>query len=157
MLWTLGRDSATPFPKWVGKVDARWDNPFNATLTCAFLNTLLGIIYIGSSTAFSAFVGSFIVLASLSYLAFIIPNIASRRRYIAPGPFRMPDAIYYPVAGVAVVYMLVWGVVYCFPFARPFDARSMNYTSVLVAGVTGVVGGWYAWVRRRGYEGVKFA
>jgi len=79
MLWTLGRDRATPFSAWVGKVNHTWGNPLNATLTCAILNTIIGAVYVGSTTAFSAFVGSFIVLASLSYLAFIIPNIFSRR------------------------------------------------------------------------------
>jgi choline transport protein len=148
MLWTLGRDRATPFSGWVANVDAKWGNPLNATLVCAVLNTILGLIYIGSTTAFSAFVGSFIVLGSLSYLAFILPNIFSRRRHVMKGPFTMPDPVFYTVAGISCAYMCVWIVIYCFPFAVPFDATTMNYTSVMTGGCTILLGGW-----NKGYVG----
>jgi choline transport protein len=153
MLWTLGRDRATPFSGWIAHVDAKWGNPLNATLTCAVLNTILGLVYIGSTTAFSAFVGSFIVLASLSYLAFILPNIFSRRRHVMKGPFRMPDPVFYTVAGISCAYMCVWIVIYCFPFAVPFDEKTMNYTSVMTGGCTILLGGWYMWIRNKGYVG----
>ena len=57
MLWTLGRDNATPCSAWIGRVHKSQQNPFNATLACAVLNSLLGAIYVGNSTAFAAFVG----------------------------------------------------------------------------------------------------
>ncbi|KAB2099512.1 hypothetical protein AG0111_0g12342 [Alternaria gaisen] len=155
MLWTLGRDDATPFPRWVGKIDKKWENPFNATLACGAINTILGCIYIGSSTAFSAFVGSFIVLSSMSYLAFILPNILTRRRHVIKGPFTMPNPVFYTVASVACGYMVVWIPIYCFPFAVPFDTTTMNYTSALVGGVTILLGGWYVWIRNRGYVGPR--
>jgi choline transport protein len=155
MLWTLGRDGATPFSSWVGSVNRVWGSPLNATLACAILNTIIGAVYVGSTTAFSAFVGSFIVLASLSYLAFIIPNILTRRRHVIKGPFRMPDPVFYTVASVASAYMCVWIVIYCFPFAVPFTAQTMNYTSAMTGGCTILLAGWYLWIRERGYVGPR--
>jgi choline transport protein len=155
MLWTLGRDDATPFSGWVGHVDKKWGNPLNATLVCAALNTIIGCVYVGSSTAFSAFVGSFIVLASLSYLAFIVPNILTRRRHVMRGPFTMPDPVFYVVSCIASGYMTVWIVIYCFPFAVPFTAQTMNYTSAMTGGLTILLGGWYAYKRKRGYVGPR--
>ncbi|CAE7220057.1 Amino acid transporter [Pyrenophora teres f. teres] len=155
MLWTLGRDDATPWPKWVGRVDPKWGNPWNATLACGIINTVLGCIYIGSSTAFTAFVSSFIVLSSLSYIAFILPNILSRRRHVTKGPFTMPDPVFYTVAILACSYMVVWVPIYCFPFAVPFNTTTMNYTSALVGGITILLGGWYVWIRNRGYMGPR--
>ncbi|KAJ4366287.1 hypothetical protein N0V83_007923 [Neocucurbitaria cava] len=155
MLWTLGRDGATPFSAWLGKVDPKWGNPWNATLVCGFVNTILGVIYIGSSTAFAAFVGSFIVLSSLSYLAFILPNILTRRRHVIKGPFTMPDPVFYAIAGIACAYMIVWIPIYCFPFAVPFDSTTMNYVSALVGGCTILLGGWYLWIRNKGYVGPR--
>lgn len=87
MLWTLAHDSATPFPNFVGKINPTWRNPFNATLICGIIITILGAIYVGSLTAFSAFVGSFLVLTTLSYLAAILPHILSKRKNLVPGPF----------------------------------------------------------------------
>lgn len=155
MLWTLGRDDATPFSAWIGKIDKRWGNPFNATITCGMINTILGVVYIGSSTAFSAFVGSFIVMSSFSYLASILPNILTRRRHLIRGPFSMPAPVFYMVAGIACAYMMVWIPIYCFPFAVPFDATTMNYSSVMVGGLTVLLGAWYAFIRTRGYMGPR--
>lgn len=41
-LWTLGRDKATPFPKYISKVSKRFGMPLIATLTCGCLVTVLG-------------------------------------------------------------------------------------------------------------------
>ncbi|KAL1648532.1 hypothetical protein SLS61_006856 [Didymella pomorum] len=155
MLWTLGRDSATPFSSWIGAVHATQQNPFNATLACAVANSVLGAIYVGNSTAFAAFVGSFIVMSSCSYLAFILPNILSRRRHVVKGPFTMPTPVFYVVACVASAYMLVWIVIYCFPYAVPFDATTMNYSCVIVGGLTIFQAVWYFVIRKRGYQGPR--
>ncbi|KAF2259562.1 amino acid transporter [Lojkania enalia] len=153
MFWTLGRDKATPLPGWIGHINKRFENPFNATLACGFINTALGCIYVGSTTAFSAFVGSFIVLTTLSYLAFILPNILTRRRHVVPGPFSMPDPIFYAVASTASAYMCAFIVIYCFPYAVPFDAQSMNYSCLIVGGLSIFVGAWWFVIRNGGYEG----
>lgn len=153
MLWTLGRDKATPFSSWIGHVDKRFQNPWNATLACGIINTILGAIYVGSTTAFSAFIGSFLILGSLSYLAFILPNILTRRRHVTPGPFTMSNPVYYTVAGLACAYMIVFNVIYCFPYAKPFDAVSMNYSSLITGGLTIFVAGWWFWIKDKGYVG----
>jgi len=70
----------------------------------------------GSSVAFNAFVGSFVVLMAASYLAAILPHLLSKRRNIVPGPFWMSSAIAYPLGGVACAYMMVFIVVFCFPY-----------------------------------------
>jgi choline transport protein len=41
-LWTLGRDNATPFPGYVGRVSKRFGMPLIATLSCGCLVTVLG-------------------------------------------------------------------------------------------------------------------
>ena len=69
MLWTLARDRATPFSDHLARINKTWKNPFNATFASGIISTLLGCIYVGSTTAFNAFIGSFVVLLSLSYLA----------------------------------------------------------------------------------------
>src|SRR2546423_5450072 len=68
MLWTLARDDATPFSGIVGRVSPTHRNPFNATFVCGCCCTILGCIYIASQTAFNAFVASFAILTTMSYL-----------------------------------------------------------------------------------------
>lgn len=67
----------------------------------------------------------------------------------------MPAAVFYPVAIVACGYMSVWIVIYCFPYAVPFDATTMNYSCVIVGGLTIFQGVWYVVIRKRGYEGPR--
>ncbi|KAE8451736.1 hypothetical protein EG329_003193 [Mollisiaceae sp. DMI_Dod_QoI] len=104
-LWTLSRDRAVPFSDTFGVISPRFKNPFNATLFCGCFSTVLGAIYVGSSTAFNAFVGSFVVLSTLSYLASILPFMLTRRfsrsqehtglnaNGMRPGPFQMGNKL----------------------------------------------------------------
>lgn len=68
VFWTLARENATPFNELFSRISQKHRIPSNSIILCAVICTLLGCIYLGSSTAFSAFVGSFIVLSMLSYL-----------------------------------------------------------------------------------------
>ncbi|KAF4636614.1 hypothetical protein G7Y89_g1477 [Cudoniella acicularis] len=89
-LWTLARDDAVPFSNTFRVISPRFKNPFNAAVICGIFSTVLGAIYVGSSTAFNAFVGSFVVLSTLSYLAAILPFMFTRRSSrssLPPGPY----------------------------------------------------------------------
>ncbi|KAF2493840.1 amino acid transporter [Lophium mytilinum] len=155
MLWTLARDDATPFSGFVGRISPTHKNPFNATLVCGCICTVLGCIYVGNSTAFNAFVGSFVVLSTLSYLAAILPHALTRRANVVPGPFWMPDSVAYVVLGVASAYIVVFVVIFCFPYSLPVSAVSMNYSCLITGGVTIFVGLWWIWKSKRGYVGPK--
>lgn len=153
MLWTLSRDKATPFHSYLSEVSPRFRNPFLATFLCGCGVTILGCIFIGSQTAFSSFVGSFMILISMSYLAAILPHLISRRRYIRPGPFFMKGALGYTVIGIACAYIIVFDIIYMFPFFLPVTADTMNYASALFGGITILLSLGYFWQRRMGYEG----
>jgi len=155
VLWSLARDKATPFSHTLGRVSQTWKNPFNAHLTGGIIVTILGCIYIGSSTAFNAFVGSFVVLSSASYVAAILPHILNRRQYIKPGPFYMKGILGYIVSGISSAYILAFIVIYCFPFSMPVSALSMNYASLITGGLTVFVTLWWLWIRTHGYVGPR--
>jgi len=153
ILWTLARDDAAPFSGWLGKISPTWRNPFNATLMCGFICTILGCIYIGSTTAFNAFVGSFVVLSSSSYVAAIGPHLVTKRSHVIPGPFWMKGAFGFIMDGIACTYLIVFVIVYCFPFALPVTAGNMNYASLITGGLSLFVLFWWFWRGSRGYKG----
>ncbi|KAL2214427.1 amino acid transporter [Sarocladium strictum] len=152
-LWTLARDGATPFPGFLGHVDTRFHVPLGSTIVTAVLVSVLGAIYVGNTTAFNNFVGSFILLSTSSFLACLLPHLLTGRKNIKFGPFRMKGAIGFIVNGVACVYIVVWDVIYCFPAVLPTTAESMNYTSVIWGGLTVLVSSWWFFGARRGYVG----
>ncbi|KAF7869911.1 hypothetical protein EAF04_004695 [Stromatinia cepivora] len=167
-LWTLARDGAVPYSSWLHVIDSHEDprdkNPFNATIACGIWSTILGAIYVGSSTAFNAFVGSFVVLLTLSYLAAILPFIFTGRftqstqtsslynNRMVPGWFEMNNLVGYIVNIISCLYIIVFVVIYCFPYAVPFNPASMNY-SCLIAGALSVAAGVWWLVKGGSYKG----
>jgi choline transport protein len=131
VFWTLARDNATPFSGFFATVNKKHRNPFNSIVLCTVIASLLDCIYVGSQTAFNAFIGSFVVLSSLSYLAAILPHFLSRRANVAPGWFWMKGASGFLVNGIASLYIIAFVVIFCFPFSMPVNAESMNYTSLI--------------------------
>jgi choline transport protein len=154
-LWTLARDRATPFPHLLGKVSPTLRMPFYATITCGCVVTILGCIYVGSTTAFNAFVGSFVLFSTASYTAAILPNLLNRRKNIIYGPFHLKGALGYILNFIACAYMMVWFVIYCFPYSLPTTAASMNYSCLMFGGLTIFITVWWFVGARSGYEGPK--
>ncbi|KAJ5594804.1 uncharacterized protein N7459_001012 [Penicillium hispanicum] len=151
-IYVLGRDGATPFSPWLGTISGRWDSPFYATLTCGVFVTCIGAIYVGSLTAFNAFIGSFVLLTTLSYFLAIFPHMLTGRTSITPGPFWM-GKLGFAVNAIACLYIVVSFVIYCFPYSLPTSAGSMNYTSVITCGLIVLVGIWWMIHGRGNFQG----
>ncbi|KAJ5666161.1 uncharacterized protein N7477_008609 [Penicillium maclennaniae] len=75
------------FGHWIGAVSVRWHSPLYATMACGIFVICMGAIYVGSLTAFNAFINSFVVLTTVSYLLAILPHLITGRRNIRPGSF----------------------------------------------------------------------
>lgn len=130
MLWILARDDATPFSKFTGCISPTHKNPFNATLACGVVCIMLGCIY----------VGSFVVLSTLSYLAAILPHMLSRRACVIPGPFWMLTFVAYTILGISCAYIVAFVVIYCFPYSLPVTAQNMNYSCLITGDLAIFVG-----------------
>ncbi|KAJ9610227.1 hypothetical protein H2200_005004 [Cladophialophora chaetospira] len=152
IFWTLARDRATPFPSFFAKVSPRLKVPGNSIILCAVICTVLGCIYVGNLTAFNAFTSSYVVLSMASYLTAILPNLMSRRTKVVPGHFWMRGAIGFAVNTIACLFMMVFTVIFCFPFAIPVDPETMNYTCVIFGGLTIIMCALYLPLRRQ-YDG----
>ncbi len=153
-LWALSRDGATPFPGFLGHVNPKLGLPANATLSCCALVTVLGCIYVGSVTAFNAFVGSFVLMSTSSYIASLLPFLLRARQGIEFGHFRLPQSLGFIFNFVACAFMTVWFVIYCFPYSLPTNAQTMNYSSLIWGGLTILIGLWWLLYARSTYPGV---
>lgn len=163
-LWTIARDGAVPFSSTLGVISPSFKNPFNATLACGVFSTILGAIYVGSTTAFNAFVGSFVVLSTLSYLVAVLPFIFTRRfsrslqapgpyiNSMRPGPYQMGHYLGYAVNIISCLYIAVFVVIYCFPYSLPVNAVNMNY-ACLITGAISIFAAFWWLVRGGGYVG----
>ncbi|KAH8682461.1 putative choline transport protein [Xylariales sp. PMI_506] len=152
--WALARDNAVPFSGLFGKVDERLSCPVWSTLFVSVVATGLGAIPMGSSAAFINLTGSFIVLTTISYAIPFVANMMTGRKYFPPGPFHL-GKFGYLVNGLAVLFIVVFNIFYCFPYGIPTTATAMNYNSVIIVGVFALSAVWWLLHAIRNYPGPK--
>ncbi|KAK5443446.1 hypothetical protein LTS15_010591 [Exophiala xenobiotica] len=150
--WALARDNATPFSKFFGRANEKLSCPVEATVLTGILTIGLGAITLGSKTAFTDLAGSFVILTSTSYALAFAPNMFTGRRYMPVGPFHMGKWGYL-VNGLATFFIIFFNIFYCFPYALPTTTASMNYNSVILAGVMALTTLWWFVHAIRKYEG----
>lgn len=122
--WTLARDNATPFAGVFSRVNERLSCPVESTIFCSILCTAFGAIQLGSKTAFTDLVGSFIILTTMSYFLAFFPHLLSRRSNVPKGPFWM-GSIGYVVNGIVCVLIIFFNIIFCFPYAYPVEPISV--------------------------------
>jgi hypothetical protein len=67
----------------------------------------------------------------------------------------VPGILGYLIIGLACAYIIVFNVIYTFPHALPVDAAYMNYSCLMVGGLSIFVTLWDLWKRIRGYNGPR--
>ncbi|KAK1585241.1 choline transporter [Colletotrichum navitas] len=152
--WALARDDAVPFSNVFAQVNERLSCPVWATLFVCFVVTGLGVIPLGSSAAFLALAGSFIILTSVSYAIPFAANMLSGRRYFPRGPFHLGKAGY-AINGLSVFFIILFDVLFCFPFVLPVTEATMNWSSVILVGTVAITALWWAFHAAKHYPGPK--
>jgi amino acid transporter len=152
--WALARDGAVPLSGLFGSVTEKLSCPVPSAILVGIFCAALGAIPLGSSTAFGDLTGSFIILSTISYAIPFFANICTGRKYFPKGPFHL-GRYGYAVNILAVAFISLFNVLYCFPFYIPTDASVMNYNSVILAGVVALTALWWVVHARKHYPGPK--
>ena len=124
LCWSFARDGGVPFSRLLATVEPRWAGvPLVAHFVSCFLVAVLGLLYLGSYTAFNSMVTASIVLLYISYAIPVVWLLIKGRENIKHGPFWLGKA-----GLVANVVLLMWTVftfvMYSFPPIRPVVASS---------------------------------
>ncbi|KAE8350533.1 amino acid transporter [Aspergillus coremiiformis] len=137
LCWSFARDRGLPFSRWLAIVHPTLDVPLNAHVASCAVVAVLGLLYLGSSTAFNSMVTACIVLLYVSYVVPIVALLYRGRERIRHGPFWLGR-----VGLVCNVVVLLWTgfclVVYSFPSVYPVTPGNMNYICVVYA-IVGVI------------------
>lgn len=122
--WAFSRDGGLPGHKWLSKVNDRLGVPLIAHVSSSMLVGALGLIYLGSSTAFNSMIISCIALLYVSYLIPIL-CLWYRKRSIRHGPFWLGRLGFFANA-VTVCWTIFSVVMYSFPATMPVQANSKS-------------------------------
>ena len=87
--WTFARDNAIPFSPFFSLVSSPSASavPLNAHLLSTLVQLLLGLLYLGSSTAFNAFVGVSVMCLGASYAMPIAILLWGKREGVRNAPY----------------------------------------------------------------------
>jgi amino acid transporter len=111
--WALARDNAVPFSPLFGRVNEKLSCPVEATIFVCVIATGLGAIPLGSSSAFLALTGSFIVLTTISYAIPFTANMVTGRKYFPAGPFHL-GKLGTPINLIAVLLIALFDIFFFF-------------------------------------------
>lgn len=135
LVWSFARDRGVPGHQWISKVNKTLDVPLMSHNVSCFIVGVLGLLYLGSSTAFNSMVTACITLLYISYTTPILCLWYRGRNNIRHGPFWLGTW-----GLIANIVTLLWTifclVMYSFPSTMPVTTGSTfpsplfpNYTS----------------------------
>jgi choline transport protein len=153
--WAFARDDAVPAPKFWSHVDKRLKIPVRMILLVFLLQLLLGLLYLGSTTAFNAVLSMAVIGMYLSYALPIVYMFFCGRgsHRVQAAPFRMSHGVGAAVNVVALVWLVLAMFFSVWPNFYPVTPETMNYSIVVLVGWI-VVGGFYYGIwGRKIYDG----
>ncbi|KAK6581746.1 hypothetical protein PZA11_005443 [Diplocarpon coronariae] len=149
--WAFARDDAIPGSKVFSRINQRLGVPVYALILVTLVQMLLGLINLGSTSAFTAFVSVGVIALALSYAIPIASSLIwNRRAEVNQAKWNCG-----PVAGpivnvVALVWIALETVLFSMPTVLPVTDISMNYASVVAVGFGVIAAVWYLVHARKG-------
>ena len=153
--WALARDNGTPFSKYFSHVHAERQVPVRAVVALTIVEMLLGLIYLGNSTAFNAILSMSILGMYASYLLPIVYMVVHGRKNLTHdqyGPFKM-GKLGVITNMVAICWLVLAMVFSTFPSIQPVTAQNMNYSVVVMGGWLAFGAVFFALFGRQHYKG----
>lgn len=99
--------------------------PLNAYLLSTTIQVLLGLIYLGSTAAFNAFVGVAVFCLGASYVMPVAVSLANSRRDVQNAPFSLGKFGTF-INATAVIWVMLELVLFSMPAVVPVTPTSMS-------------------------------
>ncbi|GAB1201091.1 hypothetical protein APSETT444_010478 [Aspergillus pseudonomiae] len=129
LTWSLARDRALIGSQWIGELHDSLEVPVWALVFNYAVMFLIGCIYLGSSSAFNAFIGTGLVLQHISY-AFPAVMLLYRCRSAIwlpdVRPFRLPSPVGWAANLTTVCFAVLVLIFYDFPTVMPVTGSNMS-------------------------------
>lgn len=153
-IWSFARDAGLPGHSWLSKVSHGWNIPLPAVAVSLTVSALLSLINIGSTVALNAITSLGAIAVLISY--YLTISCVIHRRLAGPalparrwslGKFGLAINIAALVFLTPLIFFLTW------PLVTPVQASTMNWSSVMLAGVLIIALIYYIVKGRKEYVG----
>jgi len=140
--WAFSRDNALPLAGLWTRTIA--DRPIYSLTLVTVIEMLLGLINLGSSSAFTAFASVGVIALAIGYLVPIAISLFTGRKEVAHAKWNVGGLVGTAANIGAVAWILFELVLFSMPTALPVTEVTMNYASVVLVGFACLSGLWYA-------------
>ncbi|KAI0134651.1 amino acid/polyamine transporter I [Xylariales sp. AK1849] len=159
LLYAMARDKGIILHNYFAHVSPKLNVPIRTIILTFVFNVIFGLLYLGPTVAFSAYAASCTIFLNVSY-AFPVIILLIRGRgvlatYQSEQTYFMPRKSGLACNWIAVIFVVVTSVFFCFPIALPVSGESMNYVSVVI-GIFLILVSAYWLVYGKMFEGPKF-
>lgn len=128
LTWAFARDNAIIGSRFLSSVHPKLQVPVWALMANALVILIIGCIYLGSSTAFNAFIGTALVLQQISF-AFPAALLLWHKRsnsVLHPNRSVRLGLFGWLANAVTVLFAFLILVMYCFPVELPVTGSTMS-------------------------------
>lgn len=129
LTWSLARDRAIIGSNLLKQIHPALEVPVWSLIFNFVIMFIIGCIYLGSSSAFNAFIGSGLVLQHISYAfpaALLMYRMRSEEWLPASRSFRLPSWVGWTANAITVGFALLVLIFYDFPPVVPVTGSNMS-------------------------------
>jgi choline transport protein len=129
LTWSFARDDALYGSRWLGNINSKQQVPIAALLFNFTIMLIIGCIYLGSTSAFNAFIGTGLILQHVIYAfptALLMMRERSGRWLPKSRSFRLPSVVGWAANLATVAFSILVLVFYNFPAVLPVTTTSMS-------------------------------
>lgn len=155
--WAFARDKAIPGSQLWSRVNKRLGVPVWALGLTTVVQMLLGLINLGSTSAFTAFVSVGVMALAVSYAIPIVVSLLHSRKEVNSARWNVGPVAGVVVNCVAVAWITFEVVLFSMPTVLPVTEVTMNYASVVFVGFGAIAAVWYAVHARKGTSASSLA
>ncbi|KAJ5549790.1 hypothetical protein N7461_004488 [Penicillium sp. DV-2018c] len=141
--WAVSRDGAVPLSRLWSQVHPTWGVPVYALLLLTGIQMLLGLINLGSSSAFTAFASVGVIALAAAYAIPIFLSLSNGRTEVHKAPWNCGRLVGTFANVIALSWIGFELVLFSMPTVLPVTAISMNYASVVFVGFLVISAVWY--------------
>ncbi|KAF5021259.1 hypothetical protein F66182_6657 [Fusarium sp. NRRL 66182] len=151
--WAFARDRAIPLSRVWSRVSRRHGTPIMALVLTTVIEMLLGLIYLGSSSAFNAFIAVGVIGLATSYGIPIALSMLTRRAGVNTAPWTFGKRIGWVINILALAWICFEFILFSMPPAIPVTPVTMNYAIAVFFGFMTMSAFWYVVHARHVYKG----
>ena len=142
IMWSFAQDNALPFSSKLSRINTRTTIPLTAIFTVFTIDVLLGLINVGSTTVFDAFMSLLLESLFLSYLIVVVLLLIGRLSGkvgssgpVQWGPWRLPSIFGIVNNLFAIGYLVIICFISFWPSELPVTPDNMNFSVLVTAAV----------------------